>query len=212
MVLVTGTGTEIGKTHAAVRLARHLRAANDSVRIGARKPAQSFEPGEGPTDAERLADATGEPASAVCPPERSYPVPMAPPMAADALGLPVPTIAGLAGWIEASWPAPALDLGLVECAGGVASPQAGDGDCRDLATAVAPDDVVLVADARLGTINLVTLSTEALAAWPVVVFLNRFSPTDDLQARNLAWLRTHLRVPIVTTIADLAALVTGPSR
>ena len=58
------------------------------LQVCARKPAQSFGPDEGPTDAERLAEATGESAAEVCPPWRWYPRPMAPPMAAESLGLP----------------------------------------------------------------------------------------------------------------------------
>ncbi|MBV8560261.1 MAG: AAA family ATPase, partial [Acidimicrobiia bacterium] len=53
LVLVAGTGTEVGKTWVAARLAEALRARG--TRVAARKPAQSFAPDEGPTDAEALA-------------------------------------------------------------------------------------------------------------------------------------------------------------
>jgi dethiobiotin synthetase len=55
-----------------------------------------------------------------------------------------------------------VDVGLVETAGGVRSPQADDGDVLDLVAAIAPDHVILVADAGLGTINAVRLSVAAL--------------------------------------------------
>ena len=85
---------------------------------------------------------------------------------------------------ELSWPAEQVDVGLVETAGGVRSPLAGDGDGAALSRALDPDLAVLVADAGLGTINAVRLTAEALDA-PFVVVLNRFDPSSDLQRRNL---------------------------
>ena len=85
---------------------------------------------------------------------------MAPPMAAEALGRPPFTLADLVA--SCDWPAPAVDVGLVETAGGVRSPLAADGDCLALCAELTPDLVVLVADAGLGTINAVRLTTEAL--------------------------------------------------
>jgi dethiobiotin synthetase len=211
VVLVAGTGTDVGKTWVAARLLEAWRRAGLSV--AARKPAQSFAPGTAPTDADVLATATGEDPAAVCPPARWYPVPLAPPMAADALGLPRPTIAQFVG--ELAWPRPAVDVGLVETAGGVRSPQADDGDVIDMMTAVAPDAVVLVADAGLGTVNVVRLSVAALTdEWragrptltPMVV-LNRYDSALDLHRRNLSWLRHTDGFTVVTSAdADLAGL------
>ena len=200
LVVVTGTGTEVGKTWLSARLLGLARARGLSV--AARKPAQSFEASDplSSTDAARLAAATGEEPSAVCPDSRSYPVAMAPPMAAEALGRPVPSLASLVGSVTSSWPAPGCDLGLVEGAGGVASPLASDGDSADLARGLSADRVVLVADAGLGTINAVRLSVGAVAPLPVVVHLNRFDPDDDLHRRNLEWLRAR----------DGFTLTTGP--
>ena len=124
LVLVAGTGTEVGKTWISARLLESWRRSG--LTVAARKPAQSFTPGIGPTDADVLAAATGEDSDSVCLPARSYRVPLAPPMAAAALGLPAPAVADLVG--ELHWPAPAVDVGLVETAGGVRSPQAADGE------------------------------------------------------------------------------------
>ncbi len=153
LVVVTGTGTGVGKTWAACEVARHL--GGTGLKVCARKPAQSFGPDEGPTDAARLAGATGESAAEVCPPWRWYPRPMAPPMAAESLGLPPISLDDILR--ELCWP-PGVDLGLVECAGGVASPQAADADVVDLVERLAPDLALLVAGAGLGA--------STTCAWP----------------------------------------------
>ena len=182
-MIVLGTGTEVGKTWVMAGLAEALAAGPGLVRV--RKPVQSFAPEEGRTDADVLASASGEPAREVCPPHRWYPLAMAPPMAAEALGRAPFTISELVG--ETTWP-DAVRVGLVEGAGGVRSPLALDGDCIDLVQAMRPDAVVLVADAGLGAINLVRLSAGALAGLAVLVHLNRFDPTDDLHRRNKEWI------------------------
>ena len=160
LVVVVGTGTDVGKTWVAARLLTELRGAGATV--AARKPAQSFDPGDDPSDRDAavLGAASGEPPEMVCPPHRWYEVPMAPPMAAEALGRPPFRSADLVG--ELGWPCDPVDVGLVETAGGVRSPLAADGDCAALCAALAPDLVVLVADAGLGTINAVRLTVDAL--------------------------------------------------
>ena len=185
VVAVLGTATEVGKTHVTAELVRDLRRAG--IGAVARKPAQSFAPDDQqPTDAEVLGAASGEAPDAVCPRHRWYPVPMAPPMAADVLGTEVPRLGVLVA--ELQWRA-GTELGFVESVGGVRSPVAADGDSRELALAVAARLVLLVADAGLGTIDSVRLATEAIAPTPVLVHLNRFDATDDLHRRNAAWLR-----------------------
>jgi dethiobiotin synthase len=200
LVLVTGTGTEVGKTWVAAAVLRHLAAAGH--RVAARKPAQSFGPADPAesTDAAVLGAATGEGPTTVCPPPRWYPVAMAPPMAAEVLGRPPFTVADLVA--EVRWPA-ATAVGLVEAAGGIRSPQADDGDAVALGRLLRPDVVVLVADAGLGTINDVRLAVDALAAptgvpAPVVVVLNRFDPADDLHRRNRDWLVDRDGTAVVT--------------
>jgi dethiobiotin synthetase len=160
MVAVVGTGTGVGKTWVTARLLTDLRAAG--LRVASRKPAQSFEPGDDPAarDAAVLGAATGEPAEEVCPPHRWYDVAMAPPMAAESLGRPPFTIQDLTS--ELRWPADAVDVGLVETAGGVRSPLAADGDCLALCAALDPD-----------------------------VVLNRFDGDVDVQVRNIEWLRAR---------------------
>ncbi|HEY6416293.1 MAG TPA: AAA family ATPase, partial [Acidimicrobiales bacterium] len=66
LVVVTGTGTEVGKTWVACRLARALRERG--LIVAARKPVQSYAAADAPdgTDAALLAEATGETALLVC--------------------------------------------------------------------------------------------------------------------------------------------------
>ena len=217
MVAVVGTGTDIGKTWVAARLLTGLRASG--LHVAARKPAQSFEPHDDPAglDAAVLGAATGELPEEVCPPHRWYEVPMAPPMAAEALGRPPFTIQDLLS--ELRWPAPAdapaavdvgvADVGLVETAGGLRSPLAIDGDCLALCEALAPDVIVLVADAGLGTINAVRLTLNALGpmAALAVVVLNRFDPESDLHRRNLEWVSRRDGRQVVTIAGSAAELV-----
>lgn len=203
LLVVCGTGTEVGKTWVSATLLRSLAAEGRSV--SARKPVQSYDVDHldrvlgGPTDAVVLASATGERPEDVC--RRSFPRAMAPPMAADALGLANLTIAELVD--DLSWPS--VDVGLVETAGGVRSPQAHDGDAVDLVAALAPDLVILVADAGLGTINGVRLSMAALGDVPVAVVLNRFDPHHEIHVRNVDWLRDRDGFDVHLDVASLSA-------
>lgn len=211
LVLVAGTATEVGKTWVTAAVAEILAARGP--RVAARKPAQSFAPDDPqPTDAEVLARATGTGPEVVCPRHRWYPVPMAPPMAAERLGRPVPSVAELVA--EVVWDDEA-DVGLVETAGGVASPQAADGAVPELVAGLAPTQIVLVADAGLGTINAVRLSLGALLppaagiGAEILVHLNRFDAGDDLHRANAAWLTDRDGVALTTRIPDLAARILG---
>jgi dethiobiotin synthetase len=196
VVYCAGTATDVGKTWFGAATLAALR--RQGLRVAARKPVQSFDAADdGPRDAEVLAAATGEDPVVVCPPSRSYEIPMAPPMAADALGLPCPTVAELVAFER-----PDVDVLWVEGVGGPRSPIAADGDGVALRDALAPDVVVLVADAGLGTINAVVLSLAALG--PAVVALNRYDDENDLHRRNRAWLVDRCGVEVVTSSAELA--------
>jgi dethiobiotin synthetase len=210
LVVVAGTATEVGKTWVTSAVMAQLRARG--VSVAARKPAQSFGPGErGRTDADVLGAASGEEPSVVCPPQRWYEVPMAPPMAAEVLSRPPFTIADLASETIAAWPA-GVDVGFVELAGGPRSPMAGDGDGTDLVAALGPDRCVLVADAGLGTINAVRLGADALRAAPLMVYANRYDDRDDLHRRNVTWLRERCGFDVVTDVASLTSRLAPSSR
>ncbi|HEY4928095.1 MAG TPA: dethiobiotin synthase [Acidimicrobiales bacterium] len=221
VALVCGTGTEVGKTWVAARLLVELRGQGRSV--AARKPAQSFDVGQygegigGATDAEALGAASGEHPGDVCHSFRSYHRAMAPPIAARALGMPPFTVADLVE--ELAWPRMRVEVGVVETAGGVRSPQAEDGDVCDLVAALAPDLVVLVADAGLGTINSIRMTMDALAGpttalggVPVVVVLNRYDGKHEIHRRNHEWLldrEGYRMVMLPGGESELAGLVAG---
>jgi dethiobiotin synthetase len=208
IVFVAGTGTDVGKTFVAAAVLKELRARG--VAVTARKPVQSFAPGATATstDADVLAAASGDDPHTVCPPHRWIPAAMAPPIAAAALGLPPFTIKELAKELAA----PERGLTVVESAGGVRSPLASDGDTIDLADAIRPAFVVLVADAGLGTINAVRLSVDALAPHRVVVYLNRFDPNDEVHTRNAEWLRSSEGFETATDLERLVAVVSARLR
>jgi dethiobiotin synthetase len=210
LVAVVGTGTEVGKTYVTARLLETLR--REGIAVSARKPAQSFDASDDPADydAAVLGAASGELPELVCPPHRWYEMPMAPPMAADALGRPFFTLDDLIE--ELQWPQHPVDVGFLETAGGLRSPIAEDGDCLALVVAAMPDLVLLVADAGLGTINSVRLTMDTLLRLPAltVVVLNRFDEGSELHQRNRSWLREHDLLQVFRTPGDeteLAKLV-----
>ena len=199
-MLVTGTGTETGKTWVGAQLLAALRAAGH--RVAARKPVQSYEPGTDTTDADVLALATGEQPIEVCPEHRWYEVPMAPPMAAEILGRPGFSVADLME--ELAWPE-GIGYGLVEGVGGPRSPLASGGDTVALGRALRPDTAVLVARPELGTINAVLLAVAALDHLAPVVFLNRYREGNPLHARNAEWLRNREGLDVVTAVEPLVS-------
>lgn len=200
LIVVVGTHTEVGKTWVSHRLLCRWKA--QGLRVAARKPAQSFGIDAHDTDAEQLALATGEHPHTVCPQHRWYPLAMAPPMAADVLGRPRIALRDLVA--ELAWPG-GIDVGLVETAGGVRSPLGHDGDSVDLARLLQPDEVVLVADAGLGTLNAVRLATQCLQPLPTRVFLNRFDAADPLHRLNHEWLADRDGITAFTDMEALAA-------
>jgi dethiobiotin synthetase len=203
LVVVLGTATGVGKTWVTAALVQALHDAG--IEAVARKPVQSYAPVDvAATDAHLLA--VHESPDDVCPRHRWYEVALAPPMAADALGRPPFTVSDLVG--ELRWP-PATQVGLVETVGGPRSPIAAEGDSRDLAAALDPDLVLLVAAAGLGAINAVRLSVGAVTTLgkPTVVLLNRYRD-EDPDRRNRAWLDQE-GYDVVTSVGDASDRVTG---
>lgn len=155
-VVVTGTGTEIGKTMVACGLARAL--SDRGLEVRAVKPVES---GTAETERDRedgvlLARAARqeEPSEALA----RLRAPLAPPVAADREGIEL----SMDGWVRRIEEICAdADVTLVEGAGGVLSPLTWDATARDLARALdAP--VLLVAPDRLGSLTHTLTALEAL--------------------------------------------------
>ena len=157
-LIVSGTGTGVGKTVVTAAVAALAAAAGD--RVAVLKPAQTgIAPGE-PGDLAEVGRLAG--AVVVTRELARYPEPLAPATAARRSGLPslrVADITAAVGEIEAA----GTDLLLVEGAGGLLVRLDDDGETlADVAVALdAP--VLVVASAGLGVLNTAALTAEALA-------------------------------------------------
>ena len=214
-MLVCGTGTEVGKTWVGSRLLRELRGRGLSV--AARKPAQSFDidsegttgSGEPPTPR-----CSGRPRArtptVVAPPFRSYHRAMAPPMAAEALGLPGFTVGELVE--EMDWPP---DAG----AGG----RGGDGRRGPVPAGIGRRRLrpARRAGSRCGGAGVRRRPRHhqrradvdgcagrgtARAPIPVVVVLDRFDGHHEIHRRNREWLAERYGYRVVTLPGEEAAL------
>jgi dethiobiotin synthetase len=206
LIGVLGTNTEVGKTWVATQLLATLKLRG--ARVAARKPVQSYPPDDINTDAALLAGASGEEIADICPAHRWYPLAMAPPMAADTLGRGPVRMQELLS--EIRWP-PGIDIGLVETVGGARSPLACDGDSMQLIERLHVDQVLLVADAGLGTINAVRLTLAVIGNLPTLVYLNRFDPENELHELNRRWLVERDKLTVITDVHSLALALESQS-
>jgi dethiobiotin synthetase len=76
-----------------------------------------------------------------------------------------------------------------------------------LASAIAPDLVLLVAEAGLGAVSAVRMSVDAFASSPIVVVLNRYDEDDVVQHGNQEWLRDRDGYDVVTGPEAAAARI-----
>jgi len=158
--LVTGTGTEVGKTITTAALACAESAAGRKVRVV--KPVQTGLAPDERGDADEVRRLAGVEAVELV----RLPEPLAPESAARRSGAVLPTVADLARRTAATTRAWADGLVLVEGAGGVAVRlDSAGGTLLDLGVALQPYgqvDVVLVVSAGLGTLNHTELSATAI--------------------------------------------------
>ncbi|MEU5187062.1 dethiobiotin synthase [Streptomyces klenkii] len=200
VLVVTGTGTEVGKTIVTAALAAAARAAGRSVAV--LKPAQTgVAPGE-PGDVAEVRRLAGD---AVTGEELArFPEPLAPGTAAARAGLaPVrpPEIAKAAARLAESH-----DLVLVEGAGGLLVRLDEEGaTLADVAHLLAAP-VLLVAQAGLGTLNTTALTAEALRARGLRcegVVIGSWPAAPDLAMRcNLADLPESAGAPLLGAVPE----------
>ncbi len=184
-IFITGTDTDVGKTYVTSLLARQLKEAGYGV--SARKPVASG-CSHGCTDAEILAQATGEDCHVVCP-YRFAPA-ISPERAIRLAGQHI----SLTDCLRASSNSAAFTL--VEGAGGWLSPLCSDGDNADLAHALA-QPVLLVASNRLGCINQTRLTLQAIqqrGLTCIAIVLN--DPQHHADAENLIDLQARVNVQV----------------
>jgi dethiobiotin synthetase len=205
-LFVTGTDTGVGKTEVACALLEAARARGlDAVGM---KPAQSGVGPAEPSDAERLAAASGgsEPLEAVCP--YSFGPPLAPAVAARVEGRAI----SFGRIVEAARALAARhEALLVEGAGGLLAPLTDRETYADLAAALALPALV-VARAGLGTVNHTALTVEALRRRGLAVagiVLNRAGPDDDpsvpYNAGEIARLTGVAPAALLPFVAELEA-------
>jgi dethiobiotin synthetase len=156
VLVVTGTGTGVGKTVVTAALAGHARQAGLDVAVC--KPVQTGT-ADGDDDLAEVGRLSGVTELAGL---ARYPLPLAPAAAAEQAGAPLPTGEQLLDLVRG------LDrpgrLTLVEGAGGMLVELAAGGvTLRDLAVELGAPALVVVA-AGLGTLNHAALTLEALAA------------------------------------------------
>ncbi|MFE0645391.1 dethiobiotin synthase [Streptomyces sp. NPDC058877] len=199
VIVVSGTGTEIGKTVVTAAVAAVATAAGRSVAV--LKPAQT---GVGPDErgvADEVVRLAGAATSSAL---GRFPEPLAPGTAARRAGLPP---VGPREVAEAARKlAAAHDLVLVEGAGGLlVRLDEGGGTLADAASLLdAP--VLVVAPAGLGTLNSTTLTAEALRTRRIEqlgVVVGSWPEAPDLAARcNLADLPVAAGAPLLGAVPE----------
>lgn len=197
--MITGTGTDVGKTVVVAALAALARA--EGRRVAVLKPAQT---GVGPTEPGDLAEVERLAGPVTTRELRRYPEPLAPATAARRAGEPTVhprDIAGAAVTLDETH-----DLVLVEGAGGLLVRFDDEGaTIADAAWALnAP--VLVVAHAGLGTLNTTALTAEALlrrGLESVGVVVGRWPVEPDLAARcNLGDLPEAAGAPLLGVLPD----------
>lgn len=149
-IVVVGTGTGIGKTHAAVALVAAV--ARRGLAVVGLKPVETGVD-EGDTDSAQLARVSSSPVHD--PPPYTFPDPISPHIAARRAGV-VIDLDRIRTWVMSHTAA----VVIIETAGGLLSPL-GDGHTNlDLARSLDPTTLLLVAQDRLGVLHDVTACTE----------------------------------------------------
>ncbi|HEV3362254.1 MAG TPA: dethiobiotin synthase [Pseudonocardiaceae bacterium] len=200
MLVITGTGTDVGKTVVTAAIATLAGAAGK--RVAVLKPAQTgVLPGE-PGDLAAIRALAGD--DVTLRELRRYPDPLSPEAAARRAGLPTLHPADIAA--AASNLAAQHDLVLIEGAGGllVRFDERG-ATLADVAWSLGAP-VLLVSHAGLGTLNTTALSAEALVRRGlecVGVVVGRWPAEPDLAARcNLTDLPVAAGAPLLGVLPD----------
>ncbi|MEU8827080.1 dethiobiotin synthase [Streptomyces sp. NPDC048636] len=202
VLVVSGTGTEIGKTVTTAAVAATALARGRSVAV--LKPAQTGVGAEERGDAAEVARLAGQVTTLEL---ARYPEPLAPDTAARRSGLATVRPQEVAEAAEKL--AAEHDLVLVEGAGGLLVRFDEEGSTLADAARLLAAPVLVVAHPRLGTLNVATLTTEALAArglrCPGIV-IGSWPAEADLASRcNVTDLPASAGVPLLGVLPERAA-------
>lgn len=199
ILVVTGTGTDVGKTVVTAAIAALAAARGRSVAV--LKPAQTGLPQDAPGDLAEVERLAGPVTTREL---RRYPDPLSPEAAARRSGLPPVSpaeAAAAAGELAAHH-----DVVLVEGAGGLLvrfDPTGGT--VADIAWSLGAP-VLLVAHAGLGTLNWTALTAEALVRKGIEcigVVVGRWPKEPDLATRsNLIDLPVAAGAPLLGVLPD----------
>ena len=212
-LFVTGTDTGVGKTHSAVALVQALRAAG--LRVGVMKPVASgcerTSDGLRNDDALALIAASGRPLRYDDVNPYAFEPPIAPHLAARAVGVTVDTAV-----LDAAYRRLAADFELlvIEGAGGWRVPLS---DTTSFADWVATHrwPVLLVVGLRLGCLNHALLSAESIARRvPLVGWIaNRLPPEQAEWCANAETLDALIEAPRLATLppGDIAGDCIDPN-
>lgn len=206
LIVVAGTGTDIGKTHVSEALL--LAWGARGLRTSGLKPVESGVGGASLTDAARLdAAATFHvKAAGVALPEA-----LSPHLAARRAGVPI-DLSALR--LAVSRVRHRVDLLLVELAGGLFSPLTATRGNADFAALLRPDTVMLVAPDRLGVLHEILATTRAASLVPLAVdavVLVAPDRPDASTGTNAGELRPRLPIPVIATVprGEVPALARG---
>jgi dethiobiotin synthetase len=201
VIVVSGTGTEIGKTVVTAAIASAFRAQGRSVAVV--KPAQTgVAPGE-PGDVAEVARLAGDVSGVEV---ARFPEPLAPATAARRAGVDPVRPSQVVEAVEKM--AGEHDLVLVEGAGGLLVRLDDDGATLADVARLLGAPVLVVAPAGLGTLNATALTAEALRARELEllgVVVGSWPAEPDLAARcNLADLPEAAGAPLLGAVPERA--------
>jgi dethiobiotin synthetase len=209
VVVVTGTGTGIGKTHFAEAL---LRRWGEDAPVCGLKPIETGAGGGDGEDARRLRAVSTFHVKHRTPPYRFAP-PVSPHLAAHRANVTIQAEPVLQAVTEVAHLAEGV---VVELAGGLFSPLAPALLNADLARALAPAPIVLVAPDRLGVLHDIGATTRAARSAGVqlsgIVLMAPEEP-DASTGTNAAELKLVSDLPLLATFERAPAdeLATSPA-
>ncbi len=202
LVVVTGTGTEVGKTHASVAL---LLRARRTLTVCGFKPVESGVDGGEGSDGQHLREAG---TFHVKHPRSPYLLrrPVSPHLAAREAGVTI-ELGPILTAVEAL--RSDRDHVLVELAGGLFSPLAPGLLMVDLVAALAPTRIVLVAPDRLGVLHDVGATVRAAGTLvsQIGVVLSAPSQPDASTGTNGAELGLVTSAPLICSLRRAPTLV-----